>query len=95
MPWTWASTLRLDRNRIGITLLTDGDATRGDILRVFMKYAQDSAADDRIVVFFAGHGHTAPGRRGETGFLVPVDGNPADLSTLIRWDDLTRNGDLI
>ena len=80
-----------------ITLLTDAAATHGGILRVFMKYAQDSivAGDDRIVVFFAGHGHTVPGRRGETGFLVPVDGNPADLSTLIRWDDLTRNADLI
>jgi hypothetical protein len=26
---------------------------------------------------------------------VPVDGKPDDLSTLIRWDDLTRNADLI
>jgi len=80
-----------------IALLTDGAATRNEILRVFMKYAQDGsiAGDERIVVFFAGHGYTVTGRRGETGFLVPVDGNVADLSTLIRWDDLTRNADLI
>ena len=52
-------------------------------------------SDDRIVVFFAGHGHTAVGRRGETGFLLPVDGDPSDFSTLIRWDDLTRNADLM
>ena len=64
---------------------------------MFMKYTQDGSVgnDDRIVVFFAGHGHTVPGRRGETGFLLPVDGDPSDLSTLIRWDDLTRNADLI
>ena len=78
-------------------MLTDGDATRSEILRVFMEYAQDSNVgdDDRIVVFFAGHGHTVRARRGETGFLVPVDGDLSDLSTLIRWDELTRNADLI
>ena len=80
-----------------LTLLTDADATKSQIVSVFMKYAQDGSVgnDDRIVVFFAGHGHTVPGRRGETGFLLPVDGDPSDLSTLIRWDDLTRNADLI
>ncbi len=35
------------------------------------------------------------GNRGEVGFLVPVDGTPAKTSTLIRWDDLTRNAELI
>ena len=62
-----------------------------------MRYAQDDAVgnDDRIVIYFAGHGHTVRARRGEIGFLVPVDGDPSDLSTLIRWDDLTRNADLI
>ena len=80
-----------------LTILTDGDATRSEILRVFMKYAQDSNVgdNDRIVVFFAGHGHTVRSRRGEIGFLVPVNGDPSDLSTLIRWDELTRNADLI
>ena len=38
---------------------------------------------------------TRTGNRGEVGFLLPVDGNPDDLATLIRWDDLTRNADLI
>ncbi len=51
--------------------------------------------DDKVLIFFAGHGHTVPGRRGETGFLVPVDGKADKLSTLIRWDELTRNADLI
>ena len=62
-----------------------------------MKHSQDDAVgeNDRMIVFFAGHGHTAPSRRGEIGFLVPVDGDPSDLSTLIRWDELTRNADLI
>ena len=51
--------------------------------------------NDRIVFFFAGHGYTAQGRRGETGFLFPADGTADNLATLIRWDDLTRNADLI
>ena len=47
------------------------------------------------LVFFAGHGHTVSGRRGETGFLVPVDGQLGDLASVIRWDELTRSADLI
>ncbi len=88
---------RFEFTKENVTILTDADATRREILGVFMKYAQGGnvGKEDRIVVFFAGHGHTVPGRRGETGFLLPVDGDPSDLSTLIRWDDLTRNADLI
>jgi len=80
-----------------IRLLLDGEATRTNVLGSFLRFANDSnvTPDDRIVVFFAGHGHTVSGRSGETGFLVPVDGDTADLSTLIRWDELTRGADLI
>lgn len=51
--------------------------------------------DDRLLVFFAGHGATVQGARGNIGYLVPVDGSLGDKSTLIRWDDLTRNADII
>lgn len=47
------------------------------------------------MVFFAGHGHTVTSIKGEVGFLVPSDGDSNDLSTLIRWDELTRGSDLI
>ena len=80
-----------------VELLLDGDATRGAILGRFLRYADSEVvgSDDRIVIFFAGHGHTLSGRRGETGFLVPADGKVDDLASLIRWDELTRNADLI
>lgn len=80
-----------------VELLLDENATRACILRSFFRYADSATvgADDRILVFFAGHGHTVSGRRGETGFLVPVDGKVDDLATLIRWDELTRNADLV
>lgn len=79
-----------------IKLLLDEDAARNAIMAAFLAFAGDSVTDnDRILVFFAGHGYTRSGRRGEVGYLVPVDGDTADLSTLIRWDDLTKNSELI
>lgn len=78
-----------------VLLLTDGHATRACIIDSFLSYASKSDVDDRILFFFAGHGHTVSGRRGEVGFLVPYDGELRSLSTLIRWDELTRNADLI
>jgi hypothetical protein len=79
-----------------ILLLTEADATRENIFRSFLTFAgEDSDLDERIIVFFAGHGHTRVGSRGEVGYLVPFDANTTDLATLIRWDDLTRNAELI
>jgi Caspase domain len=79
-----------------IALLTDEAATRQAILRAFLRFANDDVAlDDRLVVFFAGHGHTRTGSRGEIGYLVPYDADMTDFSTFIRWDELTRNADLI
>lgn len=79
-----------------VEMLLDESATREAILSTFLRFSQtDISEDDRILVFFAGHGFTCTGRRGEVGYLVPVDGNPDKLETLLRWDDLTRNADLI
>ena len=78
-----------------ILLLTDADATRATIIDSFLLYANKVDVNDRIIFFFAGHGHTILGRRGEVGFLVPYEGNSHNLSTLIRWDELTRNAELI
>lgn len=79
-----------------VTLLTDEAATRQAVLKAFLRFANDDVGlDDRLIVFFAGHGHTRTGSRGEIGFLVPHDADMADFSTFIRWDELTRNADLI
>jgi hypothetical protein len=80
-----------------VTLLRGRDATRSRIMSAYMQLSDPEVVqpDDRIFIFFAGHGHTVSGRRGEAGFLVPVDGRPTDLATLVRWDELTRNSDLI
>jgi hypothetical protein len=80
-----------------ITLLTDDAATRSAIMSAYMRLTDRNTVgpDDRLLVFFAGHGHTASGRRGETGFLVPVDGDITDLASLIRWEELTHCEDLL
>lgn len=79
-----------------ITCLIDDQATRSNILKSFLRFTRDDIdLDDRIVVFFAGHGHTRSGNRGEVGYLVASDSDPEDFSTYIRWDELTRNADLI
>ncbi|MBA7691318.1 hypothetical protein ES703_99861 [subsurface metagenome] len=78
-----------------VLLLTDESATRACIIGSFISYVGESNVDDRIVLFFAGHGHTVSGHRGEVGYLVPYDGDTSNLSTLIRWDEFTRNAELI
>jgi hypothetical protein len=79
-----------------VQVLLNEEATKSNILRAYMSLCQDGTNEnDRLIVFFAGHGYTERARRGEVGFLVPFDGNTSDLSTLIRWDELTRNADLI
>jgi uncharacterized caspase-like protein len=78
-----------------IIFLTDANATRAHIMDSFLSYVGGTEADDRIVFFFAGHGHTVSGHRGEVGYLVPYDGDTHSLSTLIRWDEFTRNAELI
>ena len=79
-----------------ITFLIDDDATQERILRAFMRFTSDDIdLDERIFIFFAGHGHTRTGIRGEVGYLVPYDADYDNFSTFIRWDELTRNAELI
>jgi uncharacterized caspase-like protein len=79
-----------------VRLLVDKQATRSAIMKNYLSLAKDGTdINDRVIVFFAGHGHTARSRKGEIGFLVPYDGNTDAFSSLIRWDELTRNADLI
>jgi hypothetical protein len=76
--------------------LMDKDATKERILSTFLAFARpDVHPDDRLLFFFAGHGHTVSGNRGEVGYLVPYDADMDNLASLIRWDELTRNADLI
>ena len=77
-----------------VCTLLDKQATRTRIMEKFLSY-ESLGPDDRLVFFFAGHGSTVQSPRGPIGYLVPVDGKLHDKSSLIRWDDLTRNADII
>jgi len=88
------NTFGFDESKVKI--LTEEKASRAEIMAHYMAFAsKEIETDDRIFIFFAGHGHTQTGKRGEVGFLVPCDGDISNLSSLIRWDDLTRNAELI
>lgn len=79
-----------------VIYLKDKKATRSNILKSFLSFTNDEVqVDDRVFVFFAGHGHTRTGIRGEVGYLVPYDADMDEFSTFIRWDELTRNAELI
>lgn len=79
-----------------IIVLLDENATRTNILKAFHTFTQDHVTlDERIIIYYAGHGHTVTGFRGEVGYLVPYDGIANETSSLIRWDEFTRNAELI
>lgn len=79
-----------------IITLKDSQATKEKILDEFIKFhARANDPDDRLLFFFAGHGYTVQGNKGPVGYLIPVDGDCANLNSLIRWDELTRNAELI
>lgn len=79
-----------------VIVLKDESATKEAILDAYIRLIdRANSLDDRVVVFFSGHGTTRRGYSGEVGYLVPVDGDPNNMASLIRWDDFTRNADLI
>ena len=50
-------------------------------------------AEDRLLVYFAGHGQTLPLRTGEEGYILPVDADPQLLPvTAIPMEDMKRIG---
>ncbi|EJH2658839.1 caspase family protein [Salmonella enterica] len=79
-----------------ISLLIDEKASKDNILRSFARLTRDDVElDERIFIFYAGHGETRSGIHGEVGFLIPYDAIVEELSTFIRWDELTKNAELI
>lgn len=78
-----------------ISVLVDEGATAGAIRESLFRIVRDSGSDDRVVFFFAGHGHTTPTTIGSMGFLVPYEGNPASPASLLQWDELVRIGEAI
>ena len=74
-------------------VLLDAAATKARIETVLYKEFAAIGPDDRLFVFFAGHGETLPIRGGEEGYILPVDADPDALPlTAIAMDDVRRIG---
>jgi len=75
-------------NRFGfagerVFTLSNGEATRNNILALFHDKLADAQLkkDDRIFVFFAGHGATRQLSSGRNlGYIIPVDSDPQQVS---------------
>lgn len=78
-----------------VRLLVDEDATRANIERtIYVDLKEKMGRDDRLFVFFAGHGITVElPRGGEEGYLIPVDGDPRRPEvTAIAMDEIRKMG---
>lgn len=75
-----------------VVVLKNTDATKLNILAEIERITNNLnvSADDRIVFFFAGHGHTVPSIRGEKGYLVPVEGSANSVSSMVSWDAIVE-----
>lgn len=78
-----------------VEILLNEQATLDAIRTSYLRLADQTEPDDRVLVFFAGHGTTRRGTRGDVGYLVPVGGDIEKIETLLRWDELTRSADQI
>ena len=75
-----------------VTILLDEEATKDNIVREFSDIAFKAEPEDRVVVFFAGHGETMElPEGGNMGYLIPVDGDADNLYySSIPMDELKR-----
>ena len=81
---------KFDYPEENVKLLVNDDANKTNIVNVISDVSLKAGENDRILVFFAGHGETMPlPDGGEMGFLLPVDGNENNLyASAVRMDDL-------
>ena len=72
--------------------MTDENATKQRIFQAFSDITTKAGKNDRVLIYFAGHGETDDlPNGGEMGYLLPIDGKRDRLfSTSIPMDDLKR-----
>ncbi|MGH7355663.1 MAG: caspase family protein [Candidatus Rokuibacteriota bacterium] len=74
-------------------VLLDREATKARIEWVLYNDFRHMASEDRLLVYFAGHGETNPLRQGEEGYILPVDADFDALpATAIAMADLRKIG---
>jgi len=77
--------------------LYNSEATKENILKAFERLIKETGEDDRVFVFFAGHGITMPLPEGkERGYILPVDADPSQpVLTAISTDQLNEISEAI
>jgi len=75
-----------------IVLLKNEEATKTSIIQEFSNITKKAGANDRVLIFFAGHGQTQDlPDGGEMGYLMPVNGDETDLYvSAIDMDELKK-----
>ncbi|MCP4043479.1 MAG: caspase family protein [Gammaproteobacteria bacterium] len=82
-----------------VTILLEKQATRQNIVDMLSgDMEQKAGPEDRLLVFFAGHGRDLTNRAGRTrGYLIPVDGDPVrgtarylSMDTVKEWNDILK-----
>ena len=75
-----------------IEILLDDNATLNGIKKSMQKLAENTSENDRVLIYFAGHGMTQPlPSGGEEGYLIPINGKSSDLfSTSIPMSEMNR-----
>ena len=72
-----------------IRLLINEEATRASILQEFSNITKKAGTNDRVLIFFAGHGKTEDlPAGGEIGYLLPVDANDDLYLSSINMDEI-------
>lgn len=69
-----------------VTPLFDAQATKAAIIAKMLNFARLANTDDRILVFFSGHGYTERFGRRDYGYIIPYDGY--DSATYISMEEL-------
>lgn len=73
-----------------VHVITERDVTAERVKQILQKdFRQQMDENDRLFVYWSGHGDTATDRRGnDIGFLATSYSDPNDISSLIRMSDL-------
>ena len=82
---------KFDYKEENIKLLLNEEANKTNIVNVISDVSLNAGKNDRILIFYSGHGetmHLPDG--GEMGYLLPIDGSQDNLfASAIPMDDLT------
>ena len=74
-----------------VSLLLDGNATRGNIISEFKTIAKRTTIEDTVIIYFSGHGGRVNITGIEKNFLLPYDADPRDLeNTTLVGEEITK-----